>query len=232
LHESFGDLCAIFLTLSQLDQVEAVIAQTKSNLHDKTFLSDLAEQFGLALGRTNGLRNADNDLKLSETGTEVHAISQVFTGGIYDVLTDIFSFERNIGLKDDAKVLYDCGQYLFGLILRGIISSPANAATFADVVNQMLIKCAADGKPIQYRNFIRNRFTVRQVVVSPTPLTADFKDGTKLKAGITDHKEAVQDRCTCCGTMKHEEYYDIDGYLEKETKELKRAFAKQIISDN
>jgi hypothetical protein len=57
-----------------------VIAQTKANLHDKTFLADLAEEFGLALGRPNGLRNADNDLKLSETGIEVHAISQVFTG--------------------------------------------------------------------------------------------------------------------------------------------------------
>jgi hypothetical protein len=63
LHESFGDLTAIFLALSQLDQVEAVIAQTKANLHDNTFLSDLAEEFGLALGRPNGLRNADNDFK-------------------------------------------------------------------------------------------------------------------------------------------------------------------------
>ena len=90
LHESFGDLTAIFLALSQLDQVEAIIAQTKANLHDKTFLSDLAEQFGLALGRPNGLRNADNDLKLSQAGTEVHAISQVFTGAIYDILADIF----------------------------------------------------------------------------------------------------------------------------------------------
>jgi hypothetical protein len=80
LHESFGDISAIFVALSQLDQVEAVIAQTKANLHDKTFLADLAEEFGLALGRPNGLRNADNDLKLSETGIEVHAISQVFTG--------------------------------------------------------------------------------------------------------------------------------------------------------
>src|SRR5206468_6793193 len=94
LHESFGDLTAIFLTLSQLDQVEAVIAQTKSNLHDKTFLSDLAEEFGLALGMPRGLRNADNDLKLSQVSNEVHALSQVFTGAIYDVLADIFSFER------------------------------------------------------------------------------------------------------------------------------------------
>ncbi len=88
LHESFGDLSAIFLTLSQLDLVEAIIAQTRADLHDKTFLADMAEQFGLALGRPNGLRNADNDLKLSEAGTEVHAISQVFTGAIYDILAD------------------------------------------------------------------------------------------------------------------------------------------------
>ncbi len=106
LHESFGDLTAIFLALSQLDQVEAVIAQTKSDLHDKTFLADLAEQFGLALGRPNGLRNADNDIKLSEAGTEVHAISQVFTGAIYDILADIFAHERQPQLEDDAAVLH------------------------------------------------------------------------------------------------------------------------------
>jgi hypothetical protein len=52
LHESFGDLTAIFLALSQLDQCEAVIAQTKARLHDKTFLADIAEQFGLSLGTT------------------------------------------------------------------------------------------------------------------------------------------------------------------------------------
>ena len=54
----------------------------------------MAEEFGLALGRPNGLRNADNDLKLSQVSTEVHAISQVFTGGVFDVLADIFAFTR------------------------------------------------------------------------------------------------------------------------------------------
>jgi hypothetical protein len=95
LHESFGDLTAIFLACSQLDQVEAAVATTKANLHDKNFLAALAEQFGAALGFPQGLRNADNDLKLSQVGNEVHAISQVFTGGIYDVLADIFAFEKN-----------------------------------------------------------------------------------------------------------------------------------------
>ena len=117
-------MTAIFLTLAQLDQVEAVIAQTKGNLHNKNFLSDLAEQFGLALGRPNGLRNADNDLKLSEVGTEVHAISQVFTGAIYDILADIFAFERKPTLNDDVALLHEVGKYLFGLVLRAIKRRP------------------------------------------------------------------------------------------------------------
>lgn len=227
LHESFGDLVAIFLTLSQLDQVEAVVAQTKANLHDKTFLSDMAEEFGLALGRPNGLRNADNDLKLSQVGNEVHAISQVFTGGIYDTLADIFGFERQINKRDDAEILHDVAQYIFSLVLRAIIASPANNAGFADVVNKMLTISVTDGKPVQYRNFIRNNFTIREVVVSPTPFTDNFVKGTVLKAAkLPYHKDDVGNRQTCCGTMKHEDYSDADAYLQNELKELKKAFAK------
>jgi hypothetical protein len=223
LHESFGDMTAIFLALSQLDQVEAVIAQTKANLHDKTFLSDLAEQFGLALGRPNGLRNADNDLKLSQVGTEVHAISQVFTGAIYDILADIFAFEQKPGLKDDAAVLYAVGQYVFSLVLRALIAAPASAATFADVANRMLNIALTDGKPVQYRNFIRNQFTRREVVVSPTPLTEDVAEGPELAPAWQDAPGAVQDRRTCCGTMKHPEYNGGDEILLTEIEEFKKS---------
>ena len=220
LHESFGDLTAIFLALSQLDQCEAIVAQTKANLHDKTFLADLAEQFGLALGRSNGLRNADNDLKLSDVGTEVHAISQVFTGAIYDILADIFAFERRPGLVDDAATLHSVGDYLRSLLLRALIGAPASAATFADVANQMLVIANADGKPVQYRNFIRNRFTVRQVVVSPVPLTEDHEHGQMLEADVQDAEGAVQDRRACCGTMNHPEYYDVEHVLDGELQAL------------
>ena len=221
LHESFGDLTAMFLALSQHDQVEAVIAQTKANLHDKTFLSDLAEEFGLALGRPNGLRNADNDLKLSQVGTEVHAISQVFTGAIYDILADIFAFERKTALRDDATTLYDVGQYMLSLVLRALIAAPATAATFAQVANQMLNIAFSDGKPVQYRNFIRNRFTLREVIVSSVPLTADHDTKHEHAAAVTDPKGAVQDRQGCCGTMNLPEFAGtID---DEELGELKKA---------
>jgi hypothetical protein len=222
LHESFGDLTAIFVALSQLDQVEAIVAQTKANLHDKTFLADMAEQFGLALGRPNGLRNADNDLKLSQVTNEVHDLSQVFTGAIYDILADIFRFERKPAVKDDAAVLYEVGRYLCSLVLRAIIASPAAGATFANVANKMLDTAAADGKPVQYRNFIRNQFTVREVVVSPTPLTADHVAGVALQSAQQD--EGVgQDRRACCGTMNNPEYTDVMRNVQEELDQLKRA---------
>jgi hypothetical protein len=223
LHESFGDITAIFVALSQLDQVEAVIAQTKANLHDKTFLADLAEQFGLALGRPNGLRNADNDLKLSQVGTEVHAISQVFTGAIYDILADMFSFARNPAVKDDAAVLYEVSRYLLSLLIRAIIAAPASNASFADVANQMLIISASDGKPVEHRNSIRNRFHVREVVVSPTPLTADFVTGTTLEERTVNAAGAVQNRNGCCGTMNNPEFCDSESYLDAERQDLAAA---------
>jgi hypothetical protein len=223
LHESFGDLTAIFLALYQLDQVEAIVAQTKANLHDKTFLADLAEQFGLALGRPNGLRNADNNLKLSQVSNEVHDLSQVFTGAIYDVLADIYRFERKPAVKDDAAVLYEVGRYVASLVLRAIIAAPASSATFAHVANKMLEIAAADGKPVQYRNFIRNQFTVREVVVSPTPLTADHVAGVALQSTRLDDGQEGQDRRACCGTMNNPEYTDVMRSVQEELDQLKRA---------
>lgn len=219
LHESFGDLTSIFLALSQLDQVEAVIAQTKANLHDKTFLSDLAEEFGMVLGRPNGLRNADNDLKLSEVGTEVHAISQVFTGAIYDILADIFVSERHPAKMDDAKLLYDVGQYVLSLVLRAYIAAPATGATYADVANKMISISAADGKPASYRNFIKNRFAFREVVTVPAALAA-ADDKAALKALIVDAPGAQQDRRGCCGTMQLGEYCGASEAIDEELREL------------
>jgi hypothetical protein len=226
LHESFGDLTAIFLALSQLDQVEAVIAQTRANLHDKTFLADLAEEFGLALGRPNGLRNADNDFKLSQVGNEVHAISQVFTGAIYDILADIFASERNPGKKDDAIVLYEAGQYLLGLLLHAIKDAPPTAATYANVVNKMLSIASTDGSPAKYRTFIRNRFTFREVVVSPVPLAKDDRKHVELAAGVQDAKGVPQNRSSCCGTMQNPEFNGAETALEEEI----AAFLKAVAS--
>jgi hypothetical protein len=244
LHEAFGDLTAIFLALSQLDQCEAVVAQTKARLHDKTFLADIAEQFGLALGSTTGLRNADNDLRLSQAGTQVHAISQVFTGGVYDILADIFALERNPAFEDDAAVLHRVAAWLRGLVLRALVAAPDIAATYADVVNEMLRLAIEDGKPAGYAEAIRHQFTIREVVGAPEvpqdtsapaePAEARAEAGAgapctfqRLAAVVCDAPGAQQDRRACCGTMNLAEYYNIERVLDAEAQALARWCAER-----
>ncbi|MCD2517408.1 hypothetical protein LQ564_13925 [Massilia sp. G4R7] len=220
LHEAFGDLTAIFLTLSQLDLCEAVIAQTRAQLHDKNFLSDVAEQFGLALGSSVGLRNADNDITLSQAGTQVHAISQVFTGAMYDVLADMFAYERNPVLDDCAAVLHRVAAYLRGLLLRALIAAPDSAAGYADVVNEMLRLVGEDGKPAAYAGFIHNQFARREVVEGPGAGLAPARPGDKVAAKVCDKAGARQDRRACCGTMNLPEYYRMDRVLDAEARKL------------
>jgi hypothetical protein len=225
LHESFGDLTAIFLTLAQLDQCEAIIAQTKADLHAKNFLADMAEEFGLALGRPNGLRNADNDLKLSQVSTEVHAISQVFTGGVFDVLADIFAFERKPGRRDDASVLYDVGRYVCGLVFRGLAAAPNTGATYADVVNKMLGIVTSDGMPAQYKTFIVNQFSRREVI-APLAVELAAHEDVEVAPAIVDTPDAIQNRIGCCGTMQKGEYLAEDETFVAEVAQFEAALTE------
>ncbi len=212
LHEAFGDILAIFLTLSQLDQVEALIVQTKGDLHNKTFLSDVAEEFGLALGRDNGLRNADNDKTMSQVSSEVHDLSQVFTGGVYDFLADVFELERNIEREDEAATLLRAGQAVFSLVLRALLAAPAVNATFADVVRKMVDLCPADARGQAWRRSIVAQFVRREVVAVRA---AAKKKGARTLTRV-DHPHigiqpnGLQDRSACCGTMRLREYSDIE----------------------
>ena len=209
LHEAFADLTAIFLMLTQPEQISAIVTATKANLHNKLFLEELVEDLGVTLGRPTGLRNVDNELTLSQVGTEVHDLAQVFTGAIYEVLADIVAFELKPN-HDPAAVVYTAAEYVNGLLVRAIKAAPDEAASFADVVNQLLRVVELDEKPVQYRNFIRNRFALREVVATPTSLTADMAAGRTLEAKVKDISDAVQTRYGCCGTMQHPQYAGQD----------------------
>ena len=83
LHESFGDLTAMFLMLTQLDLVEFLIAETKADLFGPNFCNQLANQFGAEALYQESLRNAYNEDKLSrfseqpDNKVNVHDLSQV-----------------------------------------------------------------------------------------------------------------------------------------------------------
>ncbi len=209
LHESFGDLTAIFLALSQLDLVEHVVSYTKGNLHKSNILNKIGEEFGEGIGRSSGIRNADNNIKLSEASTGVHELSQVFTGAIFDVLASAFHAARRPRWIDDAVVLYEVSKKVMTLTLEGIRNAADQNATFKDVAEQMIIFAQAHPEEFDgYDDIITAEFTQREVLGASaiTTLVQPF-DGLGLNYD------------GCSGTMRHladaEEAYQEFGPLRE-----------------
>jgi hypothetical protein len=135
-HESFGDQTAIFWSLNHKVLCDKLIANTKGNLHqrDNNFLAALAEQFGKGLGMPNGLRNADDDLVLQDADQEVHAISTVYTGAIYDILASAYH-EAITGISDPVQQsvkLYDVGRQFRQMDLQSVVTLLNPEPSFTD----------------------------------------------------------------------------------------------------
>jgi len=191
LHESFGDLTSIFTMLAQMDVCEAIVVESKADLHSKSFFPAMAEQFGKAVGRPMGLRNADNDLKMSDVSIEVHDISRVFTGAIYDILADFFDKYQDPGLYDQSESLFKVGKYLTSLVIASIWQGPDANATYADIANKMIELEEDDER----KEIIRDQFRKREILDVPVRLV-----------GITPQ---VLSWDKCCGTMRLKEYQDL-----------------------
>lgn len=135
LHEAFGDLTAVLGLLDQPDMSERAFVESRGNLHTSTFLNKLAEEFGTALGSSDGLRNADKDFMLSKVGDEVHDMSQVFTGAVYDVLAE-GALNHNMAngrMLPGPIMLYEAGRHVREVLLQSIVESRLTAPTFADI---------------------------------------------------------------------------------------------------
>jgi len=91
LDESLGDFIALSSALSLQPTRKKFLKETKGNLRRSSFLSETAESISQATGLgSHGIRNALNDFTLEESACEVHDLSRVFTGALYDILVGAF----------------------------------------------------------------------------------------------------------------------------------------------
>jgi len=93
LHESFGDLTAIFLALEHKGIRDDLLRKTRGNLSKKSFLSALGEVLNANYGyNQDGIRDAigDDDSFSNSNPRSFHELSQVFTRAIYAILAQTF----------------------------------------------------------------------------------------------------------------------------------------------
>jgi hypothetical protein len=88
MHESAGDLVAIVAALHFNSVLDYLLNQTSGNIFSVNELARIGE---LAEGRE--IRSAFNSLRMSDVGDESHERSQPLTGGIFDIMVEVFQNE-------------------------------------------------------------------------------------------------------------------------------------------
>jgi Thermolysin metallopeptidase, catalytic domain len=91
LHESLGDLLALFSALEHAPVVERIFAESGGDMRRPTLVSGLAEEFGIGLrgSGTAYLRSALDGPPYDQADKEPHARSTVWTAAIYDILVEL-----------------------------------------------------------------------------------------------------------------------------------------------
>jgi hypothetical protein len=91
VHESMGDVLALFSALEHPAVVERIFAESGGDMRRPTLVSGLAEEFGIGLRGSGSayLRSALEGPPYDEAEKEPHARSTVWTAAVYDILVDL-----------------------------------------------------------------------------------------------------------------------------------------------
>ncbi len=132
------------------------------DLHSESFFNNLADEFGVAFG---SLRNADNDLKLSEVENEVHKLSQVFTGAFYDILVDCYNNYQDDSLYDPAETLFRTGKQMRALLMQSIVNSGNGEITFKEIATNMIAYAKSQNWDSTWVDSIIKHFDRREIIL-------------------------------------------------------------------
>jgi hypothetical protein len=101
-HEFLGDLTAILMAFRNNGFRRFVIRESKGDLDHDTLLAALAPEFGQAMTGDTYLRNALNKKSVKDLGgnIEPHALSEVLTGAMFDILKGVYKKQQGDNPKE------------------------------------------------------------------------------------------------------------------------------------
>jgi hypothetical protein len=122
----------------------------------------MAEAFAALPGRGTGIRDAFNNKKVSDTTTEVHERSEVFTGAVYKVFTLIYDELKNDQRRDEHTALAEAGDIIGVFLTHSTDYTPEDTMTLEDVAKAYL-KVDKELYSGRYRNLFAPAFTTREI---------------------------------------------------------------------
>lgn len=179
LHEALADMSALIMAISSKQLRKKVLARSGGRIDDVSAFSGIAEQFAKALqdGESRGyLRDLRNTKILGKPGqgarlaggepvsrSEPHALSEVLSGALYDMLLQLH--EKWKEKQDASNALLTAAERLKRMMLRGLDYLPPGEVSFADFGRAMLAADQASHEgPAEQQEWLRQILVARGIV--------------------------------------------------------------------
>lgn len=158
--ESFGDQAVMWTSVRDPGRVRALLEATGRDLASINSLAVVGEALAGILGEGYGLRNAFNDLKVSDTDEQYHDRSEVLTGAAYRLFVRVYDEKARRG--PDARALADAGEVMGTFLVRVLEHTPENVMTLEDV-GRAYLTVDAEHFGGRHHAFLVEEFTRREI---------------------------------------------------------------------
>jgi hypothetical protein len=177
-HEFIGDLTAILMAFRNNAFRKVVLKESNGKVDSLRLLAGLAQQFGKAVRNAPYLRSALNEETMATLASslEPHALSEVLTGTMFDILKKVFAKHRanelerfkagDIKRPSDVRALADTVPRMQMLAIQPLDFLPPCAVTFRDYALAVLRseQVANPTDPSGYRALMIDCFIKRGIL--------------------------------------------------------------------
>jgi hypothetical protein len=214
LHESLGDLLALFSALEHPPVVERIFAESGGDMRRPTLVSGLAEEFGIGLrgSGTAYLRSALEGPSYEDAAKEPHARSTVWTAAVYDILVELVDAVLEADYPDAGgsrdfeafkQAVVTATRRLRRMTLRALSYAPPTGVTMPVLArmvyeaDQRLFPNDALSRDIAQRVFERRGLWDPNLVFTPPGVGLNFQHWDTLGAGaqaalVANHADALR----------------------------------------
>lgn len=197
LHESFGDIIAIINILNNEKILEIAIKETKNNLFKSNTISRLAEHFaktvynvtnGKSGIKPNSLRDACNNFAYTNPknlpeecndqnlSRECHSFSRIMTGCLYEILIEIYNFEKES--TDDLNAMKIAKNTLIDYLFLSIKDVPCTNKIFKSLCQKIIQIDKKQGS--KYKDILFKVFEKRNLLTNIREIsTQNFQESNQ-----------------------------------------------------
>lgn len=179
LHEACGDTNSFFTILSYESLRHQVLADTQGDLKKPNFVAHMAERFGSSvLYADNGLRDLDDDVNVGDVNYQVHDLSRVLSGAIYDIVIKAFNDQRRVSREAHSDILGDVSKFLrthWIYTTTQISADPSFTEIGTTLQNSLPQNVAVNGHNLPWQSYVTEAFTdARDITLDGTPDPYDW----------------------------------------------------------